>query len=161
METKETIMTCGSGITACIIDLGLQLVGAREHGMYRRIYDGSWTEYGSVPEPEHLKFSLYENRKAEAKLPESNELRFDDKVAVVTGAGNGLGREYALLLAERGAKVVVNDYGVTCKGDKVQKDPSHPDGPGAAADKVVYAIRAAGGHAVPNYDSVEEGHKII
>ncbi|MCZ2108581.1 MAG: SDR family oxidoreductase [Dehalococcoidia bacterium] len=72
-------------------------------------------------------------------------IRFDGQVAVVTGAGAGLGRSYALDLAARGAKVVVNDLG----GD--------PHGQGenrSAAQKVVDEIKAAGGEAVPNYDSV-------
>ncbi|XP_037073219.1 LOW QUALITY PROTEIN: peroxisomal multifunctional enzyme type 2-like, partial [Pollicipes pollicipes] len=81
-----------------------------------------------------------------------DQLRFDGQVAVVTGAGGGLGREYALLLGERGAAVVVNDLG------------SSRDGQGQSsktADSVVQEIRDKGGKAAANYDSVEEGHKII
>lgn len=78
-------------------------------------------------------------------------LRFDDRVAVVTGAGAGLGREYALLLASRGAKVVVNDLGGNFNGE----------GKSNAADVVVDEIRKAGGVAVANYDSVTDGEKII
>jgi NAD(P)-dependent dehydrogenase (short-subunit alcohol dehydrogenase family) len=72
-------------------------------------------------------------------------LSFAGQVALVTGAGAGLGRAYAIDLAKRGAKVVVNDLG----GD--------PHGQGenrSAAQKVVDEIKAAGGEAVPNYDSV-------
>lgn len=74
-------------------------------------------------------------------------IRYDNRVAIVTGAGNGLGRAHALLLASRGAKVVVNDPGGAVDG----KGGDH-----AAADKVVAEIRAAGGQAVPNYDSVAD-----
>jgi 3-hydroxyacyl-CoA dehydrogenase/3a,7a,12a-trihydroxy-5b-cholest-24-enoyl-CoA hydratase len=80
------------------------------------------------------------------------ELRFDGKVAVVTGAGAGLGKSHALLLASRGAKVVVNDLGGTATGGGRST---------AAADEVVSAIKAAGGSAVANHDSVEDGAKII
>jgi len=79
-------------------------------------------------------------------------LRFDGKVAIVTGAGAGLGRAYALLLGSRGAKVVVNDLGGSVKGEGVNNK---------AADIVVDEIKKAGGVAVANYDSVEFGDKIV
>lgn len=79
-------------------------------------------------------------------------LRFDGRVAIVTGAGGGLGRSHALLLASRGAKVVVNDLGSSMKGDGSSA---------SAADAVVDEIKAAGGEAVANYDSVEHGDKIV
>ena len=68
-----------------------------------------------------------------------------DKVAVVTGAGGGIGRGIALLLAKEGAKVVVNDIGVSATGEGHDTTP---------ADKVVGEIVAAGGAAVSNHDSV-------
>ncbi len=80
------------------------------------------------------------------------ELRFDGKVVVITGAGNGLGRSHALEFARRGAKVVVNDLGGSHTGDGKSS---------SAADKVVEEIKAAGGEAAPNYDSVEDGDKIV
>merc|ERR1719489_463827 len=83
---------------------------------------------------------------------EMSQLVFNDKVAIVTGAGGGLGRTYALLLASRGAKVVVNDLGGSSGGEG--KDAR-------AADVVVKEIEAAGGIAVPNYDSVEDGEKLV
>ena len=79
-------------------------------------------------------------------------IRFDNRVVIVTGAGNGLGREYALWFASRGAKVVVNDLGVTHSGDGTGSNP---------AQKVVDEIKAAGGVAVANTDSVEFGDKIV
>jgi NAD(P)-dependent dehydrogenase (short-subunit alcohol dehydrogenase family) len=72
---------------------------------------------------------------------------FQGRVAIVTGAGAGLGRSHALLLAERGAKVVVNDLGGALDGT---------GGSAKAADQVVAEIKAAGGEAVANYDSVSE-----
>ncbi len=82
----------------------------------------------------------------------SSELRFDGRVAIVTGAGNGLGRSHALLLGSRGAKVVVNDLGGGMHGGGADKSP---------AEKVVAEIKASGGDAVANYDSVEAGDKIV
>jgi NAD(P)-dependent dehydrogenase (short-subunit alcohol dehydrogenase family)/predicted lipid carrier protein YhbT len=79
-------------------------------------------------------------------------LRFDGKVVVVTGAGGGLGRAYALAFAERGASVVVNDLGGSFKGEGADTRP---------AVKVVDEIKAKGGKAVPNFDSVENGENII
>ena len=83
-----------------------------------------------------------------------SDIRFDGKVAIVTGAGNGLGKSYALLLASKGAKVVVNDLGGGLKGD-AGSAAVHP------ADAVVAQIKAAGGQAVANKDSVEHGDKIV
>lgn len=82
-------------------------------------------------------------------------LRFDERVAVVTGAGRGLGREYALLLASRGAKVVVNDPGGGLTGDGTDSGP---------AQAVVDEIVSAGGQAVAVTDSVatpEGGQAIV
>lgn len=80
------------------------------------------------------------------------KLRFDNRVAIVTGAGGGLGRAYALELAKRGAKVVVNDLGVSRTGEGASSK---------AADLLVEEIKSNGGVAIPNYDSVEQGHKIV
>ncbi|VBA45932.1 SDR family NAD(P)-dependent oxidoreductase [Mycobacterium pseudokansasii] len=74
-----------------------------------------------------------------------SQLRFHDRVAVVTGAGRGLGRAYALLLASRGANVVVNDIGCRLTGDGMDPGPAH---------QVVAEIRAAGGDAVACVESV-------
>ena len=90
------------------------------------------------------------------KAEEKDGIRFDGRVAVVTGAGAGLGRVYALELARRGAKVVVNDLGGARDGAG--------GGSSAPADEVVEEIRKAGGEAVANYDSVatpEGGQAIV
>jgi NAD(P)-dependent dehydrogenase (short-subunit alcohol dehydrogenase family) len=82
-------------------------------------------------------------------------IRFDDRVAIVTGAGGGLGRTYALHLAALGARVVVNDPGGAVDGR---------GGDASAADKVVAEIRDRGGEAVASYDSVasmEGGRAIV
>ncbi|MDY6833672.1 MAG: SDR family oxidoreductase [Chloroflexota bacterium] len=71
----------------------------------------------------------------------------EDKVAIVTGAGRGIGRGHAMLLAEKGAKVVVNDPGVHFDGTGETKGP---------ADDVVAEIKAAGGEAIANYESVAD-----
>ena len=75
------------------------------------------------------------------------DIRFDGKVAIVTGAGGGLGRQHALELARRGAKVVVNDLGGSVDGS---------GGSSAAADAVVAEIKAAGGEAIANGSSVTD-----
>ena len=80
------------------------------------------------------------------------DIRFDQKVVLITGAGGGLGRAYALEFARRGARVVVNDLGGSGHGDGASS---------AAADNVVAEIVAAGGDAVANYDSVENGERIV
>jgi NAD(P)-dependent dehydrogenase (short-subunit alcohol dehydrogenase family) len=84
-----------------------------------------------------------------------SEIRFDDRVAVITGAGGGLGRTYAIEFGKRGGKVVVNDLGGAADGS----------GAGTSmADQVVKEITEAGGTAVANYDSVatpEGGEGII
>jgi NAD(P)-dependent dehydrogenase (short-subunit alcohol dehydrogenase family) len=82
-------------------------------------------------------------------------IRYDDRVIIITGAGGGLGRAYALHLAERGARVVVNDLGGGTDGK---------GGSSAPADRVVAEIEAAGGLATANHDSVatpEGGEAIV
>ena len=82
------------------------------------------------------------------------ELRFDGRVAVITGGARGLGRAYALLLAARGAKVVINDIGVSMSGEGESAGP---------AEELVTEITALGGTAIANTNSVAtpEGGKAI
>ena len=84
-----------------------------------------------------------------------SELHFDERVAVITGAGGGLGRSHALELARRGARIVVNDVGRSVHGDGAATD---------AAQAVVDQITALGGTAVANHDTVatpEGGQAIV
>jgi NAD(P)-dependent dehydrogenase (short-subunit alcohol dehydrogenase family) len=84
-----------------------------------------------------------------------SRIDFTGRVAIVTGAGGGLGRNHAIELAKRGAKVVVNDLG----GSKTGVGSSS-----SAADNVVEEIRALGGEAVPNYDNIatpEGGENVV
>ncbi|CAK7235965.1 bifunctional hydroxyacyl-CoA dehydrogenase/enoyl-CoA hydratase fox2 [Sporothrix eucalyptigena] len=81
-----------------------------------------------------------------------SDLRFDGQVVVVTGAGSGLGKAYALFFASRGASVVVNDLGGSLAGSGASAK---------AADAVVNEIVVAGGKAVANYNSVEDGAAIV
>lgn len=85
---------------------------------------------------------------ADFPATENGKISFKNRVVVVTGAGGGLGKTYALFFASRGAKVLVNDLGSTPDGKK-------------AADLVVEEIQKAGGEAMANYDSNGEGAKII
>jgi len=126
-------------------------VGQRVTMSFRRRYkdrergfSGYFWKAVPVPEPKE---------KTPAKI---EAIHFDGQAAVVTGAGAGLGRVYALELARRGAKVVVNDLGGARDGSG--------KGSASPADKVVEEIRAAGGEAVASYDSVatpEGGQAIV
>ena len=76
-----------------------------------------------------------------------SDIRFDNRVAIVTGSGGGLGRQHALELARRGAKVVINDLGASLDGSGGNSD---------AAEAVVAEIKAMGGEAIANGSSVND-----
>ncbi|KAI9495200.1 hypothetical protein BDB00DRAFT_760444 [Zychaea mexicana] len=122
-------------------------VGAR----WNEITDFSKVTYpASITDTDFVE--LLERAKAAPPNPKVEPLRYDGQVAIVTGAGGGLGRAYALLLGKLGASVVVNDLGGAVSG---QGSDSR------AADVVVQEIIKAGGKAVANYDSVEDGEKVV
>jgi NAD(P)-dependent dehydrogenase (short-subunit alcohol dehydrogenase family) len=99
----------------------------------------------------HGGFFRLEQLQQITSLEQSMTIRFDGKVAIVTGAGGGLGREYAKALAARGAKVVVNDLGGSRDGT------GHSD----MALQVVEEIKAAGGEAMSNGGSVTELEQMV
>ena len=82
------------------------------------------------------------------------EVTFENRTVIVTGGGNGLGKAYALDMASRGAKVVVNDLGGAVDGSGSGNTP---------ADEVVNEIIANGGEAIANYDTVatKEGANLL
>ena len=83
----------------------------------------------------------------------TEDLRYDGQVALITGAGRGIGREHALFLASRGCKVIINDPGIAYDGGGSTQTK--------IADQLVEEIRSAGGDALANYDSVENGEAIM
>ncbi|TPX53386.1 hypothetical protein PhCBS80983_g06299 [Powellomyces hirtus] len=118
-----------------------------------------WSEITNFDKPQYPEsimdtdwVGLLDEAKSLDSNPNPTELRFDGKVAIVTGAGNGLGRAHALLFGKLGASVVVNDLGTGTKGEGGEASP---------ADKVVEEIKAAGGKAVASHDSVEDGDKVV
>ncbi|KAJ3196538.1 hypothetical protein HK101_008547 [Irineochytrium annulatum] len=118
---------------------------------YAKILDFTDADHpGSIAEVDWI--GLLEQAKALAPLSDAPNLRFDGKVALVTGAGAGLGRAYAHMFAKLGASVVVNDLGGSHSGGGASQ---------AAADVVVEELRALGAKAVANYDSVEDGDKVV
>jgi NAD(P)-dependent dehydrogenase (short-subunit alcohol dehydrogenase family) len=87
-------------------------------------------------------------------------VRFDGRVALVTGAGRGLGREFALLLASRGAAVVVNDIGVSVDAERYRSGTVDRDTPADPAESVTEEIRAAGGAAVASHADVTDSEQV-
>ncbi|KAG9287655.1 hypothetical protein G9A89_024005 [Geosiphon pyriformis] len=117
-------------------------VGAK----WREITDFSYPDYPNAPSETDFT-ALLEQAKSLSSNPKGENINFNGKSVIVTGAGGGLGREYARLFAKLGASLVINDVG---KRDNI-----------SAADVVVEEIRKAGGKAVANYDSVEDGDRVV
>ncbi|KAJ9049387.1 hypothetical protein DSO57_1025122 [Entomophthora muscae] len=118
---------------------------------WNKITDFSNPQYpSSIAETDWV--TLADTAKTLTSNPAGPDMRFDGQVAIITGAGNGLGRAYAMLFGRLGASVVVNDLGKA-------KDSNGKEM--RAADLVVSQIVKAGGKAVANYDSVEFGDRIV
>ncbi|CAG8692856.1 8255_t:CDS:2, partial [Ambispora leptoticha] len=113
---------------------------------WNEITDFSHSDYPASPAETDFT-SFLEQAKSLSSNPKGEDIKFDGKVVIVTGAGAGLGRAYAHLFSRLGASVVVNDVG-TKDGRK-------------AADIVVEEIKKLGGKAAANYDSVEDGEKVV
>lgn len=118
-----------------------------------------WAEITDFSKPEYPDsimdtdfIGILEQAKNNPPNPKGEPVGLEGQVVIVTGAGGGLGRAYALMFAKAGASVVVNDLGGSATGQGADA---------RAADKVVDEIKAAGGKAVANYDSVEDGEKVI
>ncbi len=124
-------------------------------GRPRELPDGRAPSPGPLSGPPGRCERLWSGQDNPGERKTLTDISFDGRVAIVTGAGGGLGRTYALDLAARGAAVVVNDLGGSVDGS---------GGNDAAAQKVVDEIKATGGEAVANYDSVsspEGGANIV
>jgi multifunctional beta-oxidation protein len=130
-RSKGAIFKTDSSFTPAAVSAKLKQINNFDNPSYpSSIMDVDW-------------MSVLDTAKGLPSNPSDENLRFDGKVALVTGAGGGLGRAYCHLFASLGAKVVVNDLGVSTSGEGQSK----------AADVVVDEIRKNGGVAVANYDS--------
>jgi NADP-dependent 3-hydroxy acid dehydrogenase YdfG len=123
----------------------LELWGFAQHNNHKRVDTAARAASAFPKAATGLKKRLVPVAAREGRISMATELRLDNRVAIITGAGAGLGRSHALLLAARGAKVVVNDLGGRLDGTGASQ---------SAADGVAAEIRTAGGEAVANYDTV-------
>lgn len=103
-----------------------------------------------VPRRARILISQKRNASQESGGKLIEALRYDGQTAIVTGAGRGLGREYALLLASRGANVLVNDFAGSRSGEAPEREAAEAQ----CAEQVVAEIEAAGGKGLANYESV-------